>query len=689
MRAFKHLLTTTAIAAAGSLHAQTVFISSNTDITTDPSATPAIRFTANTTASATGTITGNIEDAVSGGNFGLNGTSTVNGQIGTSSQRLIYLSIATNYSNPARMADNDVYTLNGAGYVGNFIINNGSTGRAYSSTVILGGHMDASNSFNWNAPNSGKVSTLDLQGFTLSAPRAMFPAYSGGGYRLISTITAAGGQTTCTASGNAAGCMRLGSNGDDGDYPIPASLQLSMRVANGVAVTPGTKYTVVQITGGGYGSSPMYTLSGGVGSLTSGFTFEQDTSDTQNLVVTVLSAPAALPLFSTSVGRVANPAAQVLDGLSGSATDAGMIDAITALQNMGADDRALALRRTAPEAGRSVVQAANQPSGLVLDGVSSRLDGLRANGFQVSLLDQLQHGRIHLASSDKVNALFDGEPSLRHGAWVKGFGHQGSQATQSDYAGYRSDTWGLTVGADTLLSNDWVAGVALSYSDTRVRMRDFREGDATGIQTSQLTAYASRDFGAWYLDGLLSHARQNFRSQRDTGVSGQALARFSGEQWAGRLQVGAPIAWHGSPVVLTPLLGLEWTRLAQDGYTETDAGALSLQVQGKSTDRLRSVLGAKLGTELTLAGGVTLRPSVQLAWRRDLQNSGLDTVSSFTGGGPSFTTSGQNLPRNSWSLGGALAVTRSKAFTLVLQLDGERAPGYAGYAAQAVGRWLF
>lgn len=453
--------------------------------------------------------------------------------------------------------------------------------------------------------------------------------------------------------------MRLGSNGDDGDYPIPASLQLSMRAANGV------------------------------GSLTNGFTFAQDTSDTQNLVITVLSAPAALPLFTTSVGQFASPAAHVLDGLSGSATDARMIDAITVLQSMGADERAQALRRTAPEAGRSVVQAANQPAGLVLDGAASRLDGLRANGFQVSLLDRLQQGQILLASDDQIHGLFDGAPSLRHGAWVKGFGHQSTQVAQSDYAGYRSDTWGLTVGVDTLLRNDWVAGAALSYSDTRVRMRDFRQGDTTGIQTYQLTAYASRDFGAWFLDGVLSHARQDFRCHRDTGVSGQAQARFSGDQWAGRLQVGAPVAWRDSPAVLTPLLGLEWTRLAQDGYTETDAGALSLQVQGKSTDRLRSVLGAKMGTELSLTGGVSLRPSFQLAWHRDLQNSGLDTVSSFTGGGANFTTSGQNLPRNSWSLGGALAVTRTKAFTLVLQLDGERAPGYTGYAAQAVGRWLF
>lgn len=690
MRHFKlkQLTLSSTLAMMGALHAQTVIVNTDTDITSDPNASPAIRFTANTTASSTGTITGNIEDAVYGGNFGLNGTSTVNGQIGTSTNRLMYLSTATNYFNPARMADNDVYTLNGAAYVGNFIINNGPTGRAYSSTVILGGDLDASNSFAWYAPDNGKVSTLDLRGHVLTAPWATFPGFSGGTLRLLSTITADGGQTTCTAGSNKAGCIQMGANGDFGDFTLPSSLQLSMRVANGVTVTPGTKYTVVQVTNSRGDNTPMATLSGGVSSLSNGFTFAQDTSDPNNLVVTVLTAPAPLPLFTERAGQVANPAARVLDALSGSASDPGMVSAITALQNMSAPEQAQALRRVAPEAGRSVVQVANQPATLVLDGIASRLDGLRSNGFQVSLLDQLREGQVHLASNGKGDGLFDGDPSLRRGAWVKGFGHQATQALQADYAGYRSDTWGLSMGGDALLSQGWVAGGALSYADTRVRMRDFRQGDATGIQTYQATGYASHQFGACFVDGMLAYARQDFSAVRDTGLGVLAQARFGGQQWSARLQGSMPLN-VGSVSVLTPLLGLEWTRLAQGAYTETDAGALSLQVDARSGERWRSVAGAKLHTELDLGHGTKLMPSLQLAWHHDLHNGGLDTTASFTGGGPSFTTSGQNLARDSWSLGGALAVQRGKAFTLALQLDGERAPGYTGYAAQLVGRWLF
>lgn len=690
MRHFKHLTMTAVLAMAGPLHAQTVFVSSNTDITSDPNAAPAIRFTANTTASATGTVTGNIEDAVYGGNFGLNGRSTVNGQIGTAAQRLNYLSIGTNYSNPARMAANDVYALNGAVYVGNFIVNNGLAGRAYSSTVILGGRLDASNSFTWNAPTSGQVSTLDLQGQVLSAPRATFSTSSGGTLRLLSTITADGGQATCTAGSNKSGCLVLGYNGGPmgGSSALPAALQLRMRVANGVTVTPGTRYTVVQVNNTGSGSARIATLSGGVGSLTNGFTFAQDTSDPYKLVVTVLSAPAPLPLFAANAGQVARSAAQVLDGLSGSATDAGMVGAITALQNMNASEQAQALRRLAPPSAGTVVQAANQSVGLVLNGVASRLEGLRSNGFQLSVLDRLKEGPIQLASSEQGGGLFDGGASLRHGAWVKALGQQASQAAQSEYAGYRSNTWGLVMGGDTLLAQDWVAGAALSYADTRVQLRDARLGDATAIQSYQLSAYASRQWRSGFLDGTLSWAHQDFSSARNTGLGGQAQARFGGQQWSGRLQGGMPLPVGGAGV-LTPVVGLEWTRLAQNGYTETGAGALSLQVDARSSERWRSVVGAGLSTAWDVADQATLRPSVRLAWHHDLHNGGLDTTASFTGGGASFTTPGQTPPKDSWSVGVTLALQRGKAFTLAWQLDGERAPGYAGYAAQLVGRWLF
>ncbi|MFX8836754.1 hypothetical protein ABTM80_19470, partial [Acinetobacter baumannii] len=71
---------------------------------------------------------------------------------------------------------------------------------------------------------------MDLQGQVLSASRATFSLSAGGSLRLLSTIPADGGQATCTAGSNKAGCLAVVYNGNfmGGSSALPASLQLRM-----------------------------------------------------------------------------------------------------------------------------------------------------------------------------------------------------------------------------------------------------------------------------------------------------------------------------------------------------------------------------------------------------------------------------------------------------------------------------
>ena len=676
---------------ASKADASTVTILTNTtttDVTTDPNASPAIIFQNNTVGTdSSPTITGNVVAAAGAGatNFDLNGTTTINGDVGQSSAYLDYVSTGL-YVSTSRLADGNVYTFNGQVYANNFYINNGSAGLAYTSTVVLGGAVSAPNLFNWSSPNAGKISTLDLQGNSLTTGMARFNS-NGGTFRLISTITASGGQATCTAGNNTAGCISATYNG--GMPPLdslPSSLQLQIRVANGVTLTAGTKYTIVDFSPSSGAAVP--TLTSSITSLTSGFSFAQDTTNTQDLVITVTGAPIYVPLFQPNAGPVAGSAAGILDGLSATATDPGMIAAISALQGMNTATQAAALRRVAPETGYATDLAPTQVTDLALGSVESRLDGIRQNGFTLGMADELKEGKVIVASNGSLAGLLDGSPSHTHGVWAKLFGAHGDQTSQDNFAGFGVNTWGMTVGADSLLESKWVVGGALSYAKTDVGMRDFRTGDSTGIQTYQAMAYASRNFGAWYLDSMAAYAYQRYDSIRNTTVSGTASGSFGGDQIAARVLAGHPIPLT-SKTTVTPLAGLEWQHLDQNGYTETGAGALSLSVQGRSAERLRSTLGAKLETAMELSDGTKLKPSVHAAWMYDFKNSGVDTTATFVGGGPAFVTPGQALARNSFNVGAALAIQRSRNFTLTLQVDGEKSTGFTSYAGQAVGQWRF
>ncbi len=114
-----------------------------------------------------------------------------------------------------------------------------------------------------------------------------------------------------------------------------------------------------------------------------------------------------------------------------------------------------------------------------------------------------------------------------------------------------------------------------------------------------------------------------------------------------------------------------------------------MTVEGRSSDRIRSVLGTTIATQVEMTGGAVLKPSMHLVWRHEFHNNGLEATSTFTGGGAAFTSPGQALARNTINIGGSLIYMKSKTFSVSVQLDGERASNYSGLAGQIVGQWRF
>ena len=52
-------------------------------------------------------------------------------------------------------------------------------------------------------------------------------------------------------------------------------------------------------------------------------------------------------------------------------------------------------------------------------------------------------------------------------------------------------------------------------------------------------------------------------------------------------------------------------------------------------------------------------------------------------------TPGQKLARNSYNLGAAISIQKSKDFVFSLRLDGENTSGYRDVAGQVLGQWYF
>lgn len=379
-----------------------------------------------------------------------------------------------------------------------------------------------------------------------------------------------------------------------------------------------------------------------------------------------------------------SPTAARLDSMNGTASGQ-MADVIALLQAMDDESQQRALQRVAPNTGSAMGAGSVQAVSGVLDTVAVRMDGIRSQNFQIAG-SVTRSDDVLLASADSGGVPVISR-SLDHSVWLKAFGSRADQDMDDGFAGYNATTGGLAFGMDTLVRSDTVIGVAVTYANTDVDMEDYRRGDGSTIDTYQLTGYATRDFGRFYAEAMLGYAYHEYGSRRDTTITGVAEGDYSGQQYAARVTAGLPIAL-GRKVVLTPTAGVEWNHLRQDSYTEKGAGALSMEVNSVSADRLQSLVGVKLATRYKV-GEYSLQPQAQLGWRHQFDNDGIDTTATFTGGGAAFTTEGQKAEDDSFTAGIGLSMSKTDSALFSLQLDTEQASKYSAYAAQLVGQWMF
>jgi outer membrane autotransporter protein len=119
---------------------------------------------------------------------------------------------------------------------------------------------------------------------------------------------------------------------------------------------------------------------------------------------------------------------------------------------------------------------------------------------------------------------------------------------------------------------------------------------------------------------------------------------------------------------LQPLAALSYVSTKTEGFTETGAGALNLQVAEQTTRSTRSLLGAKTVHE---AGSLKLEP--RLLWAHEFGNVNAPMNARLSGAGAagSFQVSGVELKRDSLVLGIGVSGSVTKELTLFadLQID--------------------
>jgi outer membrane autotransporter protein len=458
-----------------------------------------------------------------------------------------------------------------------------------------------------------------------------------------------------------------------GDVTIQTGSTITLK-SQGYSFAEGQRYVVISSNGANtnYNESALNYSATGY-SVTGSVQTDTNNANYSNLVLTLgTNAPNNHATNSN--------AASALGGLFNySGNDAALLavfNPAAALNSAASANRAGVQLSSAAITGAATkaVDAATQALGNV---VTSHLDGIR------------------LASSGD-SGIATGERSADIGVWGQVFGGKASQGLRDNVSGFHANYRGLLIGADGLVSDQVRAGGLISATKTSVANDDDNTSSSATVNSYGLTAYATYAGKPWYVNVMAGVMKQEYSTVRNIsypGFAGVAAGSFNGHQYITSVQAGYPLnldAWL-SNTTLTPIAGLSYSTLRQNGYTETGGNGAALAVGAMTSNSLTSELGAKLERIDDISYGKLLT-SVQLGWRHEYKDNIFQTGARFVAdstGATTFTTKGASPVSNLGVLNLGVTLVQRGNLSLTGKYTLEAGGGYIAHTGSVQARLQF
>ena len=315
--------------------------------------------------------------------------------------------------------------------------------------------------------------------------------------------------------------------------------------------------------------------------------------------------------------------------------------------------------------GRLGVQA-NAASGFA-NSFTSRPVLLAANDHLSDLMAPVSDSapqKFSLAGG--ASSLSSSPDAASKGFWVRGTGGYGNTDSDGNAAASRLRNSGLSVGFDAEVKDGVRIGIAATGGTSRLSTDNNESGKTRG---SAVAVYGSYANGPWNFSGSASMGWG--KNHMDRNVTVGALNRlassdFDSSTLAGYGEASYAIAMNGW--TLQPLAGLSLSRNKADGFAETGAGALNLQVAEQTINSSRSMLGAKAFFD---AGRIRFEPRV--IWAHEFGDLNTPMTAQFQGAATAspFQISGATLKRDTLILGISATGSLSKGVDLFADVQAE------------------
>ncbi|HSK40380.1 MAG TPA: autotransporter domain-containing protein [Arenibaculum sp.] len=244
-------------------------------------------------------------------------------------------------------------------------------------------------------------------------------------------------------------------------------------------------------------------------------------------------------------------------------------------------------------------------------------------------------------------------------------------------AGFDYRTSLVAAGLDWRLSDLLRLGLAAGYGWGRseidaglgsAELDGFQLGVYAGLGTGLGTGLdAGSGAGGWYVDLDAGVSFDAYDIERRTGFAPRPTARAEtdGRTWWAGATAGYEAA--AGAVRAGPFAGLRYARTDIDGYTESEAGPLSLTVGDQDAQSLLGTLGVRAATRIERAGW-TVEPSVRAAWEHEFRDDERRVTASLAGS-PATAVSGPG-DRDWFTLGAGVAVGSPGGPALAVEYEG-------------------
>lgn len=416
----------------------------------------------------------------------------------------------------------------------------------------------------------------------------------------------------------------------------------------------------------------------------------------------VISAQGKLSVDPTAITVTDNSA--LYDFTASTSRDAQDLDLVAKANSAGISQSVLDNHmNVATGAANSLQQIFNSGSFGAMQPVFDRLSTMNSAQVASAVTQTLpavtgatsQAGMNALHSMNKIiqsrnesnHGLSSGDATPDRFLWVRAFGDQGSQNDLDGVSGFKSDTGGVVFGGDLPVSEHMRAGGAFTYADSSIRSTSSDAPSHVSVNTFELVGYASYNLNPLTdINYQLDIGRNDATSHRTIGFMGStATADFSSMDVHTSVGIGHTLAL-GQTTTATPSVRLDYTYMRTQGYTESGAGPLDLNVDASSYRELVLSADAKMSHNFT----DTLKVLANAGVGYDFLNKQGQTSSIFVGGGPAFVTNGLFASPWIYRAGAALIKDGSKGIEYSLRYDLEaRTSGYLNQTLSARVRWAF